>query len=441
MARPKYTLMTGRLARKSLERVVACLPDIDLRIRELDCSVAALMSTDFIAKNITSAYDKNEIILLPGLCQGSLQPVIDAAGCQVQRGPDDLWDLPRFFQTETEVSVPDDSKMQILAEIVNASRLDITEILKKAAYFRDSGADMIDLGGNVKEPFPHLKEAVQELKREGFRVSVDSHIREDILAAGVAGADLILSIDSQNIELAKGLDCPVVVIPDDGVSLDSLYRNMDTLDSWNVDYLVDPILPPGCMGLAAGIERYVKVRRDFAECQLFMGLGNVTEMIDADSIGVNAVLTAIASELSVQYILTTEVSHRAVGAVREIALARSLMHKALCQGRVPKHIDENLLVLKESSAHSYCEEDFRQMQSLIQDQNYRIFTSDQIYSFNGNNFVQGHSAAEVFSKLNIQNPDLAFYLGRELERAQVALMLKKKYVQDNPLRWGYMNDS
>jgi len=33
----------------------------------------------------------------------------------------------------------------------------------------------------------------------------------------------------------------------------------------------------------------------------------------------------------------------------------------------------------------------------------------------------------------------AFYLGQELERAETALLLNKKYVQDNPLRWGHLN--
>ena len=443
MEKPQYALVTGLLARKSLEGAISCLSGVSLRILELKCPVAALMSTQFIADNLSPIYDKTETILIPGLCRGPLQPIIDAAGCLVKRGPNDLWDLPRFFQEGSSAPMPPltSDDMQIVAEIVDASRLDIREILKQAAYFRESGADIIDLGGSVEQPFPCLTEVIRELKGQGFRCSVDSHLREDILAASAAGAELILSLTSQNLQLAKGLDCSVVVIPDDGESLDSLYRNMDRLESWNVSYLVDPILPPPCMGLAAGIGRLIQVRRDFPDSRLFTGLGNVTEMIDADSVGVNAILTIIAAELSVQYVLTTEVSHRAIGAVKEIALARGLSHRALRQGRVPKHIEESLLVLKESAASSYCEEDFRHMRGLIQDQSYRIFIADQIYCFNGEHFVQGSNAIEIFSQLDIESPGHAFYLGRELERAQTALMLKKKYIQDNPLRWGYMNDS
>jgi dihydropteroate synthase-like protein len=333
------------------------------------------------------------------------------------------------------------SKMQIVAEIVDASRLNIKEILQRATYYRNSGADIIDLGGNVKGTFPRLREVIRELKAEGFKVSVDSHLEEDILTANEAGADLILSLNSRNLELAKVLNCPAVVIPDDGESLDSLYRNMEQLERWNVPYLVDPILPPPCLGLAQGIGRYAQVRYDFPDCQLFMGFGNVTEMIDADSVGGNAFLTAIASELSIQYVLTTEVSFRAIGSVKEIALARTLMHKALSQSRIPKHIDEGLLVVKDPSVSSYSQEELRQMQSFVQDQSFRIFATGDIYCFNNEIFVQGKSAKEVFAQLDVQDKNHAFYLGQELERAETALLLNKKYVQDNPLRWGYLSDS
>ena len=441
MASLKYTFITGRLAAKSLGRVLACLPADSYQIQQLECSVAALMTTEFIAKHLRPGFVKDQTIVIPGLCQGELGPIESATGCHVLRGPNDLWDLPRFLRAETTAPPPEGFKMQIVAEIVDASRLGLGEILERAAYFRDSGADIIDLGGNVHGPFPNLREVIRQLKGEGFRVSVDSHITEDILTAGKSGADLVLSLTSRNLELAKAVDCPVVLIPDDGENLDTLYRSMDTLESWQRPYLADPILPPPCLGLAEGLERYTRLRREHPDCPLFMGLGNVSEMLDADSVGVNAILTMAAAELSVEYILTTEVSHRARGTVREISLARSLAHRALSQGRVPKHIDDSLLVVKEATSPAYRKEDFKQMQSQIKDKNYRIFTADKIYCFNAGHFAQGRSAGEVFSQLEIADPGHAFYLGRELERAQTALLLGKKYTQDMPLRWGYLSDN
>ena len=441
MANLKYTFVTGRLAEKSLVRALACMPVDSYKIQPLECSVAALMTTEFIARHLRPGFGEEHTIVIPGLCQGELEPIAKAVGCHVLRGPKDLWELPRFLQREPSPPVLEDSRMQIVAEIVDASRMEMGEILDKAAYFRDSGADIIDLGGNVHGPFRGLGEVIRQLKAGGFRVSVDSHITDDILTAGKSGADLVLSLTSQNLELAKAVDCPVVLIPDDGESLESLCRSINILERWRRPYLADPILPPPCMGLARGIERYARLRREHPGCPLFMGLGNVSEMIDADSVGVNAILTMVASELSAQYVLTTEVSRRAHGTIREIALARSLAHQALAQGRVPKYIDERLLVVKEPAAASYFEEDFRQMQSQIKDANYRIFTAGTIYCFNAGHFVQGHSAGEVFAKLEITDPGHAFYLGRELERAQTALLLGKKYTQDSPLRWGYLSDN
>jgi hypothetical protein len=104
-------------------------------------------------------------------------------------------------------------------------------------------------------------------------------------------------------------------------------------------------------------------------------------------------------------------------------------------------LDDALLVAKDASSFSHSEEELQQMHGKIKDRNYRIFTADMIYCFNRDTFVRGQSAGEVFAQLELTDPGHAFYLGRELERAETALALKKRYVQDRPIRWGYLNDS
>jgi dihydropteroate synthase len=452
----KYLLLTGQIAKGALARAIEKIDHIELEIKSLECTVAALMSTAFIARKLACEdwSDKDIVIVIPGLCQGSLQPIMETTGCKVLRGPKDLIDLPAFFQSgeKGEQALNDNprssgkvlsvghSPIQILAEIVNAVRMSEKEILERAFYYRDSGADIIDLGGDVDQPFPRLPQIIKMLKNEGFKVSVDSHQKEDILAANQAGVDLILSFTSQNLEIARGLDCQVVVIPDNGENLASLYLSMEKLDSWNISYLVDPILPPLTMGLAAGIGRYLTVRKEFPDCELLMGLGNVTELVDADSTGINALMVGIAGELKINYILTTEVSHRAQGAVREVNLARHLIHQALMEERVPKHLDYSLLTIKDPSGNSFRKNDLWEMHGAIRDKNYRIFVYDQIYVFNAHCFWQGTSAQEIFSLLEVKDSDHSFYLGQELGKAEIALQLGKKYVQDSPLRWGYLND-
>ncbi len=56
--------------------------------------------------------------------------------------------------------------MNILAEIVNAPRMSEKEIIEKAFYFRDSGADIIDIGGDLNQPFPHLQKVIKALRKE-----------------------------------------------------------------------------------------------------------------------------------------------------------------------------------------------------------------------------------------------------------------------------------
>ena len=445
-------MITGTIAYRALVKLIEKTNlEMLFEVKALKCTVAALMTTDFIARKLGEELllSGEEIIVIPGLCQGSLEPIVQATGCQVRRGPADLKDLPPFLKGEQypNRSTPEPeqdqmtSPIRILAEIVNAPRMSLSQIVERAYYYRESGAEIIDIGGDVDQPFPHLREVIRTLKREGFKVSIDSLQEEDILAANRAGVDLVLSLNSNNLELAKILECPVVLIPDDGEDLTSLYRNLETLAKWKTPCIVDPILPPLTMGLVEGISRYRKVRQDFPECPLLMGLGNVTELIDADSTGINALMVGMATELNVNYILTTEVSHRARGAVRETSLARKLMYRAITEGRIPKHLDYSLLTIKDPFGNSFEAAELREMQAEIKDKNYRIFVDDCIiYIFNAFIFLQGTSAQELFSRLSIQDPKHAFYLGQELGKAEMALRLGKKYVQDDPLRWGYINE-
>jgi hypothetical protein len=41
--------------------------------------------------------------------------------------------------------------------------------------------------------------------------------------------------------------------------------------------------------------------------------------------------------------------------------------------------------------------------------------------------------------LGVEQASHAFYLGRELYKASLALQLGKEYMQEQPLRWGYLS--
>src|SRR2546422_5792329 len=72
-----------------------------------------------------------------------------------------------------------------------------------------------------------------------------------------------------------------------------------------------------------------------------MGIGNITELTAADTTGVNALLVAICEEVGVRAVLTTEVIPWARGAVREIDIARRLMHHAVTRQALPKGVDRS----------------------------------------------------------------------------------------------------
>jgi dihydropteroate synthase-like protein len=233
----------------------------------------------------------------------------------------------------------------------------------------------------------------------------------------------------------------VVVIPDFGEGLTSLERNTAQLDEWGVPYVMDPILDPISFGFTESLHRFYETRRRHPKAEMLMGLGNLTELTDADSIGINAVMAGVVTELGIDYVLSTEVISWARGAVKEIDLARKLMYYAHKNRLLPKDIDDGLLTVKDPPHESYGEAELRHMHQLVSDKNFRIFTDDTwIYVFNRDLFIRSTDPQEIFAQLEVTEPSHAFYLGKELERAALSVQLGKKYTQEEPLRWGYLSD-
>jgi dihydropteroate synthase len=170
-----------------------------------------------------------------------------------------------------------------------------------------------------------------------------------------------------------------------------------------------------------------------------MGIGNITELTAADSTGVNALLLAICQELGVRAVLTTEVIPWARGAVREVDIARRLMHYAVKHRTLPKSVDDRLVTLKDPEVLAYSEEELRTLQRAVTDPNFRIFADGRtITIFNNTIFASGTDIDELFARLGVDEAMHAFYLGRELMKAQIAVTLGKTYRQEGQLQWGYL---
>lgn len=432
--------ITGRLAAPSLAKVLKKMrPEFSYRIRPLGISVAALMNTPFIARHLKDSQGCQQVII-PGSCKGDLRVIEDKLGVPVLKGPADLRDLPLFFGGERNMEGYGQYKVRILAEIVDAYRMPAEEILARAEYYRDSGADIIDIGCPAEGGFAGVGKVIDMLKGRGFSVSLDTFDHATIREGLRHGVDLLLSVNSRNLDLAPELNCKTVVIPDFGQGLDSLLRNAAELERHKVDYVLDPILDPLNFGFTDSLVRYHELRKRRPTAEILMGLGNLTELTEADSTGINALMAGVITELGIDYILTTEVIQWARGSVKELDLARKQMFFAHKHKVLPKRLDPSLVVLKDQPFEVIEEAGLREMQAAITDRNYRIFTDrTRVYVFNRDCFAVGTDPAELFEQLSVSKPGHAFYLGRELERACLAVRLGKKYLQEHPLNWGYLD--
>src|SRR5262249_60890447 len=103
--------------------------------------------------------------------------------------------------------------------------------------------------------------------------------------------------------LAEESDAAPVLIPAKHGDLDSLLRAMDILDKKKRPYLADPILDPIHFGFTASLGRYAELRRRRPKAPILMGTGNLTELSDADSTGVTAMLMCVVSEIAIAHLL------------------------------------------------------------------------------------------------------------------------------------------
>jgi dihydropteroate synthase-like protein len=205
--------------------------------------------------------------------------------------------------------------------------------------------------------------------------------------------------------------------------------------------------------------------RDFAarnpDVPLFVGVSNVTELFDADSVGVNALLARLSSEVNASMLLATEKSSKAKGTVREEAVAAKMMYLAKRRGSVPKDLGIDLLILKDKRNHeeAYDKALEAEAQVTMADEDvepaaldpkgvFRITVdrnAETIVALHfataeadkPSNIIKGETAEAVYAKIAdaglVTRLDHAAYLGSELAKAEIALRTGKEYIQDTVL--------
>jgi dihydropteroate synthase-like protein len=448
---PRILFITGKLAEPALRAQVTALEARGLftaEIAVMPITVAALMTTPWVARHI-ARHERIDRAILPGFCKGDVTAVEAVLGIPVEHGPRDLQDLPEYFGLGAKSPpILDAYRIEILAEINHAPTLTLAAILDLAKHYRKSGADIIDIGCDPGSAWSGLGDCVRMLKSEGFRVSVDSFNSDEVAAATTAGAELVLSVNGSNAVKAVGWfersGAEVVAVPDTPTDLASLESTVEFLDRHGVPFRLDPVLEPIGFGFAASLGRYLEVRRRYPAVAMMMGVGNLTELTDADSAAINVILAGFCEEQGIASVLTTEVIPWARSSVKEFDLARRLVHHAVTHRLLPKRLEPNLVMLRDPKVPVQGQATLDELAKRITDPNYRIFAErGELHIMNSRMYARAMDPFDLLEQVLVSEPDIdashAFYLGYELANAATALTLGKTYRQDQPLRWGFIN--
>lgn len=435
--------LTGRLAEPALRRVLAQIAPAEgdapftWDVREIGLQVAGLMTADMVQRRLAAPVAADRV-LLPGRCRGDVAALTAHFGVPVQRGPEELKDLPQFFRRQAKPVSLDSYGIAIFAEIVDAPRLDTNAIVARARAYAADGADVIDLGGLPDTPFPHLEESVRALKGEGLRVSVDSLDTDELLRGGRAGADYLLSLTPDTLWILEEVASTPVLIGRTPQDEESLWGAVERVAASGRAFLADTILDPIPYGFLASLVRYQRLRDRFPHAPILVGVGNITELVEADTTGINALMLGIAAELGASAVLTTQVSPHSRRAVREADWARRIMHAAVSQRMLPKGLSEQLMTVHAKSPFPDGPEEIAAIAREVRDPNFRVQVSQQgVHVYNREGLRVARDPFALWPQLHLENDaGHAFYMGVETARAQIAWQLGKRYVQDQPLDWG-----
>jgi dihydropteroate synthase-like protein len=365
-----------------------------------------------------------------------------------------------------KLPVGEDFPMRVLAEIANAPLLTDDELLKRAEYFVRSGADMVDIGMVAGETLDDRIPRMVKLLKDHLdvAVSIDTLNPLEIKSAVESGVDMVLSLDHGNWEEViphlEEKNIPAVILPTDYSknwvpetvaerveSIEELRKNCSKIDIL-ADLILDPINSHSMVDSILACRSFKEKNRE----PVFFGVGNVTELLDTDSVGVNSLLAGIAMELGASVLFTPEESGKTIGSVKELAISSDMMFLAKNRGSIPKDLGINLVMYK----------DKRRYDGIIEEIDVPVIEAEEDHKFShdpAGSFkimvddgkikavhylkmepqiaVKGDNAKSVYDEILrrglISRMEHASYLGSELEKAEIAAKLGKNYVQDFPL--------
>ncbi|QDT09332.1 DUF6513 domain-containing protein [Planctomycetes bacterium K23_9] len=447
-----YHFVTGRLAAPAMREIVSALAQqhgFAHTIGTMPITVAALMTPrwlirQFAKPEVAIPADATHVIV-PGYCETGIGELSDALDIPVICGPNDCRAISEWFGGKPLKDDFGQHDIQIIAEINHAPRMTVEQVLQYASALKNDGADVIDFGCDPVARCDRLGEYVAALTDAGHRISIDTFDPWEAQQGIAAGASLVLSVNSSNRQQAADWGCEVVVIPDSPDDEKSLHETVEFLASKDVAMRLDPILEPIGSGFAASLQRYLNCRKRYPDVGMMMGIGNLTELTDVDSAGVNLMLLGICQELGIHSVLTTQVINWARTSVRECDAARRLTYYAVKHQIPPKRLSQELVMLRDAKLRPYSPALLQSLADSLKDNNYRLFAQDgevhllasQLHLSDADPFALFDRLLQESSSANVDSGH-AFYLGYEMAKASIALTLGKQYEQDQALDWGLL---
>lgn len=417
-----------------------------------------------------------DMVIVPGMCTASFEQVERDTGVPVFRGPRHAADLSLILPVLDTISlsrtVPADdflagkkaeetthrlkgmeqdagcdfvirglkigggSRMKVLAEVMDAHRCD--DVRERVERYFAAGADIVDIGFGFDATPDDVTRVFSLMEGIDRPLAADTQ-DPALIRAALCRADIVLSLHEQNIpvvgnEVAKA-GVAAVIVP----GRSTLGKNLSLARRAGIKCLIaDPLLQPVGSGLVSSLGNF----KDH-KYPLFFGAGNVTELLDADSIGANALLAGMAMEVGAAVIFTSEHSDKTRGSVREMCRATEMM--ALTAGRpYPKDLGIDLLVLKEKRRRREPPVEYATIaaaQKMPEEITYdpkgsfRIgIEGDCIIAVIHGRAVKGKRWQDVLYTIlahgDVSLFDHAGYLGRELYKAELAIRYGRSFEQD-----------
>ncbi len=515
----RILLITGKQAEEIIRKIVASTSTKhNVDILALPVSVIALVSTDFIARQLARQGIKKEdydLIIIPGLCRGSAKVIEETTGIKAVKGTLYAADLPLILSMEDpgklspdkpaddiikdlviernrnilreleeklaknpgshikvgSVTVPrSPPPIRVMAEVSDCHLLNREEILKKIQKLVSSGADIISIGFEAGNPRPdRVYEVVKFLKKEiSTPIAIDSIIPSEIKSALKAGVDMVLSIEAGNVDKVADYlgETPYVAIPYDSSRNYIPGEPMERIELLEyvikkahghnaVNTIGDLILDPPIVGKTLGsLAAYMEFKKRYPSIPLMMGIGNVSELMDVDTVGVNALLVMLGLEAGVSIMLVVEKSVKAQGSTLETKIASQMASLAYMRKSPPKDLGIDLLILKDKrridmsidTANAKVVDAVEEKKEYKLDPmgffkirvNHEAETIEALYAGRkGKILIRGKTARAIrdyiLEQELVSTLSHAFYLGIELGKAEEALTIHKNYYQEKPL--------